>query len=124
MSDDDARLEEPLVSRPGEGERFERANRTVTIRIDHRDLSVHEIEFDDTFEVPPHTHDDQVDGFYVLAGDVEFVSGEELVVGGPGTLFVAPRGARRGFRNAGSDRARLLNFHVPDAGFADWIRSG
>ena len=114
---------EPVLSRPGEGERFERPNRVVTIRIDLPDLSVNEIEFDDSFEVPPHTHDDQVDGFYVLAGDVEFVAGEEIVVGGPGTLFVAPRGARHGFRNAGSGRARLLNFHAPDAGFAEWIRS-
>ena len=114
---------EPRVSKPGEGERFERANRTLTIRVDLPEFSATEIEFDDTFEVPPHTHDDQVDGFYVLAGEVEFTAGEETVVGGPGTLFVAPRGARHGFRNAGSGRARVLNFHVPDAGFAEWIRS-
>ena len=101
-----------MLSKPGEGERFERENRAVTIRIDLPDLSVHEIEFDDTFEVPPHTHDDQVDGFYVLEGEVEFASGEEIVVAGPDTLFVAPRGARHGFRNAGSGRARVLNFHV------------
>ncbi len=113
-----------MLSAPGEGERFVRDNRTVTIKVDLPELSVLEIEFDDTFEVPPHTHDDQIDGFYVLEGQVEFVSGEEIVVGGPGTLFVAPRGARHGFRNAGSGRARVLNFHVPDAGFADWIRSG
>ena len=115
---------EPVLSRPGEGERFERENRVVTIRIDLPDLSVNEIEFDNTFEVPPHTHDDQVDGFYVLEGEVEFTSGEEIVVAGPGTLIVAPRGARHGFRGIGSGRARLLNFHAPDAGFAEWIRSG
>src|SRR3954453_6587613 len=116
--------EEPVLSRPGEGERFEREHRAVTIPGDLPDLSVNEIELDDTFEVPPHTHDDQVDGFYVLTGEVEFTSGDEIVVGGPGTIFVAPRGARHGFRNAGSGRAKVLNFHVPDAGFADWIRSG
>jgi quercetin dioxygenase-like cupin family protein len=114
---------EPMLSRPGEGERFERENRAVTIRIDLPDLSVHEIEFDNTFEVPPHTHDDQVDGFYVLEGEVEFTAGEEIVVAGPGTLVVAPRGARHGFRGTGSGRARVLNFHAPDAGFAAWIRS-
>ena len=94
---------EPVLSRPGEGERFERENRVVTIRIDLPDLSVNEIEFDNTFEVPPHTHDDQVDGFYVLEGEVEF--------------------ARHGFRGTGSGRARVLNFHAPDAGFAAWIRA-
>ena len=116
--------EEPVLSAPGEGERFVRDNRTVTIKVDLPELSVLEIEFDDTFEVPPHTHDDQIDGFYVITGDVEFVSGEEIVTGGPGTVFVAPRGARHGFRNAGSSRAKVLNFHVPDAGFAERIRSG
>src|SRR3954447_25893014 len=115
---------EPVLSRPGEGEGRERDNRAGKRRVDLPDLSIHEIEFDDTFEVPPHTHDDQVDGFYVLSGDVEFVSGEKVVVGGPGTIVVAPRGARHGFRNAGSGRAKVLNFHVPDAGFAEWIRSG
>ena len=40
-----------MLSRPGEGERFERENRAVTIRVDLPDLSVHEIEFDATFEV-------------------------------------------------------------------------
>ena len=50
MSDAE-RSEEPVLSRPGEGERFERENRAVTIRVDLPDLSVHEIEFDSTFEV-------------------------------------------------------------------------
>ena len=114
---------EPVLSRPGEGERFERENRVVTIRIDLPDLSVNEIEFDNTFEVPPHTHDDQVDGFYVLGGVVVFTAGVEIVFAGPGTLRVAPRGARHGFRGTGSGRARVLNFHAPDAGFAAGIRA-
>ena len=97
-------VEEPVVSRPGEGERFERENRAVTIRVDLPDLSVHEIEFDDTFEVPPHTHDDQVDGFYVLEGEVEFTVRRGDRRRGPGTLIVAPRGARHGFRGTGSGR--------------------
>ena len=59
----------------------------------------------------------------MLEGEVEFTSGEEIVVAGPGTLIVAPRGARHGFRGTGSGRARVLNFHAPDAGFAAWIRS-
>jgi hypothetical protein len=43
----------PIVRLPGEGERFERPNRVVTIKVDLADVSIHEIEFDPTFEVPP-----------------------------------------------------------------------
>jgi hypothetical protein len=39
-----------IVRPPGEGERFERANRVVTIKVDLPDSSIHEIEFEPTFE--------------------------------------------------------------------------
>jgi quercetin dioxygenase-like cupin family protein len=113
---------DPVVSAPGDGERFERGNRTLTIRIDLPGLSILEIAFDDTFSVDPHTHDDHVDSFYVLEGDVEFTVGDETLRAGPGTLLAAPAGARHGFRCI-EGRARVLNFHAPDAGFAESVRS-
>jgi quercetin dioxygenase-like cupin family protein len=114
---------DPTISRPGEGERFDRGNRTITLRVDLPELSMTEIEFDDTFEVPPHTHGDHVDAFYVLDGEVEFTVGEETVVAGAGTIVAAPPGARHGFRNVGPARARLLNLHAPDAGFCESVRT-
>jgi len=113
---------DPIVSAPGDGERFERENRTLTIRVEVPGLSILEIAFDNSFEVPPHTHDDHVDAFYVLEGAVEFTVGDDTVRAGPGTLLAAPPGARHGFRSAGG-RARVLNFHAPDAGFAESVRS-
>ena len=112
---------DPVVSHPGDGERFERDNRTITIRVDQPDLSILEIEFDETFAVDPHIHDDHADSFYVLEGEVEFTVGQDIVRAGPGTVLVAPVGARHGFRSAGGT-ARVLNVHAPDAGFADSIR--
>ena len=112
----------PIVSRPGEGDRFERSNRTLTIRVDTDQLSVIEIEFEDTFHVDPHTHDDHTDSFLVLDGEVEFTAGEDSVRLGPGAFNSAPPGARHGFRSAGG-HARVLNFHAPDAGFAESVRS-
>ena len=112
---------DPIVSRPGDGERFERKNRTITIRSDLPGVSIFEIEFDDTFSVDPHTHDDHTDSFYVLEGEVEFTVGDDTVRAGPGTVLSAPPGARHGFRGV-SGTARVLNFHAPDAGFADSIR--
>jgi quercetin dioxygenase-like cupin family protein len=115
-------MPDPTVSSPGDGERFERKNRTITIRVDLPGLSINEIEFDETFAVPPHAHDDHVDAFYVLDGEVEFTVGEETIVAGPGTLLAAPPGARHGFRGV-RGKARVLNFHAPDAGFAASIRN-
>ena len=113
----------PSISRPGEGERYERENRTITLRIELPGMSINEIDFDETFAVDPHTHDDHVDAFYVLEGEVEFTAGDETVRLGPGSLIAAPPDARHGFKNAGSGRARVLNIHAPDAGFADSIRN-
>jgi quercetin dioxygenase-like cupin family protein len=110
------------VCRPGEGERFERENRVVTILADIGLISVNEIDFDATFAVEPHVHDDHVDAFYVLEGEVEFTVEDEVLRARPGTFVAAPPGTRHGFRNPGPGRARLLNLHAPDAGFADSVR--
>jgi quercetin dioxygenase-like cupin family protein len=110
------------VSRLGEGERFEREDRTVTILGHFPQVSALEIAFDPSFEVPPHRHDDHADSFYVLEGEVEFTLEDEVVRAGPGTWVSAPPGTLHGFRNPGSGRARVLNVHAPDAGFADSVR--
>jgi quercetin dioxygenase-like cupin family protein len=112
-----------IISRPGEGEYFERADGHRLIRVATEQISVIEIEFDESLVVDPHTHDDHTDSFLVLEGQVEFTAGDETVVLGPGGFISSPPGARHGFRRAGG-RARVLNVHAPDAGFADDIRGG
>jgi quercetin dioxygenase-like cupin family protein len=119
---EDAPGGEPVVARAADGERFERENRIVTIRFELPQLSLVEIEFDSSFEVPPHEHDDHVDSFFVVDGSVEFVRGDETVVLQPGEFFAAPPGTRHGFRAADERPARVYNLHAPDAGFAAWIR--
>lgn len=106
---------------PDEGERFVRDNRIVTIKLDLPQLSIHEIDFDPSFEVAPHVHD-HVDALYVLDGEVELTDGDTAFRVGPGTLHAAPPGTRHGFRNPGPGRARIVVFHAPDGGFADLVR--
>ena len=115
-------VSDAVVSLRGGGERFERDDRAVTILADVPQLSAHEIAFDRGFVVDPHVHDDHLDSFFVLEGEVEFTVGEDVVLTGPGTWVAAPPGSRHGFRNGGSGRARVLNVHAPDAGFAESIR--
>lgn len=70
--------------------------------------------------VAPHTHDDLVDAFFVLDGDVEFTLGEREHRVGEGMFVAAPPGVWHGFRPAAD--ARALNLHAPDRGFADRLR--
>jgi quercetin dioxygenase-like cupin family protein len=110
-----------LIVRPGEGERFARENRVVTIRVELPQLSIHEIEFDTTFEVPAHVHD-HVDAMLVLEGELELLGGAQPRRVHPGTIVAVPPGVRHGFRNPGPERVRILTLHAPDGGFADLVR--
>ncbi len=110
---------EAIVSMPGEGERAGRDPRALRIKAELEQLSAIELAFDPGWEgVDPHTHDDHVDSFFVLDGEVAFIVGDSERRGGPGTFVAAIPGARHGFRNPGERRIVLLNLHTPDTGFA------
>jgi quercetin dioxygenase-like cupin family protein len=113
-------LDQAVVSLGDEGERFERENRVITIKGELPHLSALEIAFDSDFSVDPHRHDDHVDSFYVLDGEVEFTLEDEKVPAGPATWMSAPSGVLHGFRTP--SRGRVLNVHAPETGFADSIR--
>jgi mannose-6-phosphate isomerase-like protein (cupin superfamily) len=89
----------------------------VTIRLDLPRLPLCEIEPDPNLEVPEHRYDD-VDALYVLAGTVEFVSGDTSVRVGPDTLVPASAGAPHGFREAVPDKAGVLVLRAPEGGFS------
>jgi quercetin dioxygenase-like cupin family protein len=121
-------LEEPsgpadaIVAPPGGGERLERAEWLVNTIVAVTDqLSIFLLEFDERWEgVDPHHHDDHLDSFYVLDGEVDFQLGDDEVRVGPGCFVAAPVGVTHGFRPIGP--ARMLNLHAPDAGFAGRAR--
>jgi quercetin dioxygenase-like cupin family protein len=114
---------EAVVVPPGEGERLTGKERVAYIKASLPELTLSVFELEPGFEGPdPHRHDDHVDSFYVLDGDVEFVHADEAVRAGPGTFFAAPPGIVHTFTNPGPAGARLLNMHSPDAGFADFLR--
>jgi quercetin dioxygenase-like cupin family protein len=109
---------EAIVAGPDGGERLVRpSGLTNTIRAETTELSLFELEFDDRWEgVDPHSHDDHVDSFFVLDGEVEFLLGDETTRVGAGTYVAAPPGVTHGFRPVGP--ARFFNLHAPDGGFA------
>lgn len=115
-------MADPIISRPGEGEMHERSDGYRLVRVDLPDIGAVEIGFDETLVVEPHTHDDHVDSFWVVEGEVEFTLGDERLVAGPGTWFVAPAGTVHGFRTL--TEVRLLNVHGPNTGFGQRLRGG
>jgi quercetin dioxygenase-like cupin family protein len=67
---------------------------------------------------PAHTHSREDEAFYVLSGevvmDIEGATGPLRL--GTGAFLFAPRHRRHGYRNVGTDTARLLVFAMPGAG--------
>ena len=105
------------------GEHVPRGPRHHRILCELPELEVLELRFGPDFAgVPPHTHGDHTDTFYVLEGEAEFTVGDEVVRAGPGSYVAAPLGVTHGFRNAGGGELRLLNIHAPGNGFADRVR--
>lgn len=71
-----------------------------------------------------HIHREHVDAFYVLGGELTFFLGPlgEPVTLGAGSFVAVPPNVVHAFRNESDADASWLNFHAPDAGFADYLR--
>jgi quercetin dioxygenase-like cupin family protein len=116
----------PVVIRPDEGERLQRAGvSSHRVLAELPEFEAIELSFEADWEgVEPHSHDDHVDSFYVLEGEVEFLVEGRTIRAGPGTYVAVPQGVTHGFRNPGPGRIRVLNIHAPDVGFIERIRNG
>jgi len=112
-----SRADEPIVLRPGEGERLGAG----VVKAAGPELSLLEFEMQPGGEIAPHLHRGQSDSFYVLEGEVEFRVENEVVTATPGTFVLSPAGVVHSLRNAGEKPARLLNLHVP-GGFVEYRR--
>ena len=72
---------------PEGGEHVARGDRHHRVLAELPEYEVIELRFGPDFEgVNPHIHEDHLDSFYVLAGEAEFVVGEEVVRAGPRKL--------------------------------------
>jgi quercetin dioxygenase-like cupin family protein len=114
---------EAIVTGPGEGERLVQGNRVVFLKGVLPELCFAEWVLDGPFDGPDlHSHDHQVDSFYVLEGELDMTVEYSVRAVGPHTLASVPRGARHTFNHSRPGTARVLNVHAPDGGFADFLR--
>ncbi|MBL6614116.1 MAG: cupin domain-containing protein [Reyranella sp.] len=60
-----------------------------------------------------HLHHDSDEVAYVLSGEVTFLIGDDITVGGPGTCAFMPRGVRHAWKSTGAEAGRVLFFYTP-----------
>jgi quercetin dioxygenase-like cupin family protein len=94
---------------------------TSLVKAARPELSLLEFEVRPGGGVGPHFHKGHSDSFYVLAGELDFHVGDEVVHGTVGTYVLAPPGVVHFFRNVSDEPAKALNFHTP-GGFVEYRR--
>lgn len=60
-----------------------------------------------------HLHHDSDEVAYVLSGQVTFLIGDEVTVGGPGTCAFMPRGVRHAWKSTSAETGRVLFLYTP-----------
>ena len=66
--------------------------------------------------------------FYVIAGTMSLLAGDEWTHAGPGSFVLIPGGVTHDFENRGEVRAGVLNFYAPGTfvehmpGIVQWYR--
>jgi quercetin dioxygenase-like cupin family protein len=106
----------PSVVAAGDGERiwFTNAEMTVKATAESTDgqLSLMETQAPEGHGPPLHIHHEEHECFYVLAGELEVLCGEERYQAGPGAFAFLPSGIPHTFKVT-SGPARFLTFGVP-----------
>jgi quercetin dioxygenase-like cupin family protein len=60
-----------------------------------------------------HLHRDSDEVAYVLSGEVTFMIGDEVTVGGPGAYAFMPRGVPHAWKSTGAETGRVLFLYTP-----------
>jgi mannose-6-phosphate isomerase-like protein (cupin superfamily) len=60
-----------------------------------------------------HIHHDSDEVAYVLSGEVTFMIGDQVTVGGAGTCAFMPRGVPHAWKSTGSEPGRVLFLYTP-----------
>jgi quercetin dioxygenase-like cupin family protein len=107
-----------VLAGPGEGSSFGYAGQPMHTLAGQADrpagFAAMEITIPAGFPGPvPHAHDGFDEAIYVLAGRLGVFGEGEPQDAGPGSMFVAPRGHRHGFRNRSGEQARVLGIWAP-----------
>ena len=62
-----------------------------------------------------HLHRDSDEVVWVLAGEITFMIGDQVSVGGPGTCAFVPRSVPHAWKSTGDETGRILALYTPAA---------
>lgn len=115
----------PVEASIGRGELVaDRPGLRVDLLADADEIGVCEVTSDPGGPSPPaHVHRKHSESFYVLAGEIAFVVGEQELVAGPGAWAHVPAGVPHTFELRGAEEVRFLDIHAPSCGFGDFVRA-
>lgn len=103
----------PRIVAPGEGESvavpFHPVDKLLSGDHNAEHLTFYEFRVPpQSAGAPPHVHSREDEFFYVVSGTVQFMIGEEVIEGGPGTFAALTRNHAHAFWNAGDEEALMV----------------
>ena len=122
----------PVVLGPGEGRAYPMGRLSAVFKADGEETaqrySISEWWLDPHTNGPgPHLHPED-DVFYVLAGTMSVMVGDEWTEASAGSFVLVPGNVIHDFQNRGSERTGMLNVSAPGdfeqamPGIAQWFR--
>ena len=122
----------PVVLGPGEGRTYEMGPLSAVFKAD-RDETAHQYSISEWWLEPrtkgpgAHSHPED-DVFYVLAGTMHLMLGDDWIAAPAGSFVLVPGNVVHNFENRSSERAGMLNVSAPGTfeenmpGIAQWFR--
>jgi quercetin dioxygenase-like cupin family protein len=107
-----------IVIQPGQGAaQTYTPGRTTTIKLTGADTGGSLMLFEQTIPAGTkstfHRHHDGDEIAYVVSGELTFKVGDEVTVGGAGTVAFVPRGAAHAWKCTSAETARVVFFYTP-----------
>jgi quercetin dioxygenase-like cupin family protein len=116
---------DPIVLRRAEGEEVAMVElRSVLIKADLEQIGVTESWFGSRQEgAARHIHHAHVDSFYILEGQLTFLTAGDSLHAAAGEYCFVPPGVTHGFDHDVDNEVRYLNLHTPGRGFIESLRA-
>ena len=111
-------VEEVIFLAPGAGRRYDAGPMHAVFKADGEETGdrycVSEWRLQAGDSGPgPHSHEDNVELFYVVEGTMSFLAGERWLDAPAGSFLRIPAGVTHDFQNRSADRAGVLNVFLP-----------
>jgi quercetin dioxygenase-like cupin family protein len=109
---------EGLIAPSGRGPVWHMSlGRSATLKLQSADTAERVMMFEEAAPAGTmtvfHIHHTSDEIAYVLSGEITFMIGDQISVGGPGACAFMPRGIAHAWKTSGSEAARILFMYTP-----------